>query len=202
MAYEIKLDVFEGPLDLLLYLIKKNEIDIYNIPIAVITEQYLSHIEELKALNLDLAGEYLVMASTLVHIKSRMLLPVTEEGEAEEEDPRADLVRQLLEYQAFKEVALNLDRRGLLGRDVFKRESFPEREQDDDDQPLVELDIFELIEAFQRVLSTIKKEDLMEIDGERISLGNMINEIMELLQSRKGRQLSGNAGREASAASG
>ena len=85
--YAIKLDIFEGPLDLLLYLIKKNEIDIYNIPVALVTEQYLQYLKMIKALNLDLAGEYLVMASTLIHIKSRMLLPVPEEPEAEEEDP-------------------------------------------------------------------------------------------------------------------
>ena len=186
MTYEIKLDVFEGPLDLLLYLIKKNEIDIYNIPIAAITEEYLKHLEVMKSLNLDLAGEYLVMASSLVHIKSKMLLPVPEDAvEGEEEDPRAELVRQLLEYKAFKEVALNLGNRSLLGRDVFKREGFPERELDVEDQQLVELNIFELIEAFQRVLSTMKKEDIMEIEGERISLTDTINEILEKLGSEK-----------------
>jgi len=186
MTYEIKLDVFEGPLDLLLYLIKKNEIDIYNIPIAAITEEYLKHLEVMKSLNLDLAGEYLVMASSLVHIKSKMLLPVPEDAvEGEEEDPRAELVRQLLEYKAFKEVALNLGNRSLLGRDVFKREGFPERELDTEDQQLVELNIFELIEAFQRVLSTMKKEDIMEIEGERISLTDTINEILEKLGSEK-----------------
>jgi segregation and condensation protein A len=184
MAYEIKLDVFEGPLDLLLYLIKKNEIDIYNIPIAAITEEYLKHLEAMKSLNLDLAGEYLVMASTLVHIKSRMLLPVSEEdAELDEADPRAELVRQLLEYKAFKEAALSLGGRSVLGRDVFRREAFPEREQDRDEQPLVELSIFDLIEAFQKVLSTMKKEDIMEIEGERFSLTDTINEIIERLQS-------------------
>lgn len=186
MTYEIKLDVFEGPLDLLLFLIKKNEIDIYNIPIAAITEEYLKHLEVMKSFNLDLAGEYLVMASSLVHIKSKMLLPVPEDAvEGEEEDPRAELVRQLLEYKAFKEAALNLGNRSLLGRDVFKREGFPERELDTEDQQLVELNIFELIEAFQRVLSTMKKEDIMEIEGERISLTDTINEILEKLGSEK-----------------
>src|SRR5512137_2529279 len=106
MSYEIKLDIFEGPLDLLLYLIKKNEIDIYNIPIALITEQYLQYLEAMRSLNLDLAGEYLVLASTLIHIKSRLLLPVEADENSEDEtegDPREELVRQLLEYQAFKE---------------------------------------------------------------------------------------------------
>ncbi len=186
MAYEIKLEVFEGPLDLLLFLIKKNEIDIYNIPIASITEEYLKHLEAMKSLNLDLAGEYLVMASTLVHIKSRMLLPVSDEdAEMDEEDPRAELVRQLLEYKAFKEAALNLGSRSVLGRDVFKREAFPERESVRDDQEVLELSIFDLIAAFQKVLSTMKKEDIMEIEGERFSLTDTISEILERLQSAK-----------------
>jgi len=186
MAYEIKLEVFEGPLDLLLFLIRKNEIDIYNIPIAAITEEYLKHLEAMKSLNLDLAGEYLVMASTLVHIKSRMLLPASDEDAGtEEEDPRAELVRQLLEYKAFKEAALDLGKRNILGRDVFRREAFPERELDRDDQQVVELSIFELIEAFQKVLSTMKKEDIMEIEAERFSLTDTINEVLEKLQSAK-----------------
>ncbi|MEN6465688.1 MAG: segregation/condensation protein A, partial [Syntrophaceae bacterium] len=186
MAYEIKLEVFEGPLDLLLFLIKKNEIDIYNIPIASITEEYLKHLEAMKSLNLDLAGEYLVMASTLVHIKSRMLLPVSDEdAEMDEEDPRAELVRQLLEYKAFKEAALNLGSRSVLGRDVFKREAFPERESVRDDQEVLELSIFDLIAAFQKVLSTMKKEDIMEIEAERFSLTDTINEVLEKLQSAK-----------------
>src|SRR5512133_3029338 len=115
MSYEIKLDIFEGPLDLLLYLIRKNEIDIYNIPIALITEQYLEYLDIMRSLNLDLAGEYLVLASTLIHIKSRLLLPVVEsDGEGEEgQAPRAELVQPLLEYRAFKEAALSLDDRPL-----------------------------------------------------------------------------------------
>ena len=123
MSYEIKLDIFEGPLDLLLYLIRKNEIDIYNIPIALITEQYLEYLDMMRSLNLDLAGEYLVLAATLIHIKSRLLLPPVEgEEEGEEgEDPRTELVQQLLEYQTFKEAALSLEDRPLLDRDVFTR---------------------------------------------------------------------------------
>lgn len=187
MGYEIKLDIFEGPLDLLLYLIRKNEIDIYNIPMAVITDQYLQHLEVLKSLNLDLAGEYLVMASTLVHIKSRMLLPAeADPGETEEEDPRADLVKQLLEYQAFKEAALNLDRRLLLGRDVFKREARLEIESSGgDEEELLELSVFELVEAFQRMAADLPREEIMEIETEKMSLSDTINEIMEKLAEAK-----------------
>jgi len=110
MTYKVKLEVFEGPLDLLLYLIKKEEIDIYDIPIAKITDQYLEYLELMKLLDLNIAGEFLVMAATLIHIKSRMLLPPDQlEGEEkEEEDPRAELVRRLLEYKKFKEAATEL----------------------------------------------------------------------------------------------
>ncbi len=187
MAYEIKLDIFEGPLDLLLYLIRKNEIDIYNIPVALITEQYLEHLEKLRSLNLDLAGEYLVLAATLIHIKSKMLLPVPEEEAGEEEpDPRAELVQQLLEYQAFKEAALALQGRPLLERDVFKKgapESRPHGEGEE--EALVEVSLFELVEAFQHVISALDKEELLEIDMEKISLADRINEIMERLAQEK-----------------
>src|SRR5512136_2670112 len=121
-GYTFRLEGFEGPLDLLLHLIQKNELDIFNIPISLITEQYLEYLQLMKALNLDVAGEYLLMASTLLHIKSKMLLPKSSEEEAEEEgDPRAELVRRLLEYQKYKQAALDLERRPLLDRDVFIR---------------------------------------------------------------------------------
>jgi segregation and condensation protein A len=187
MSYEVKLDIFEGPLDLLLYLIRKNELDIYNIPMALVTEQYLEHLEMMKALNLDLAGEYLVLAATLIHIKSRMLLPV-EEGTAEteeERDPRAELVRQLLEYQAFKEAALSLDRRVMLGRDVFKRVLPADEIPDEPEEAMMEVSLFELIEAFKQVVERMDKEDLLEIDTERISLSDRINEILEDLSREK-----------------
>lgn len=183
MDYEIKLDIFQGPLDLLLYLIRKNEIDIYNIPIAIITEQYLEYINVMKTLNLDVAGEYLVMASTLLHIKSKMLLPVHEDEE-DEEDPRQELARQLIEYQAFKNAALNLESMNLLGRDVFKR-GYPLEDELEEERALEEMSIFELVKAFQLIISSIKSEDLMEIDVERISLSDKINEIMERLSEEK-----------------
>jgi len=186
--YAIKLDIFEGPLDLLLYLIKKNEIDIYNIPVALITQQYLEYLNIIKSLNLDMAGEYLVMASTLIHIKSRLLLPVPEEPSAEEleEDPRAELVRQLLEYQAFKEAAQELSHRPILERDVFKN-TVPEEKKkasaDEDD--LVEVSIFELIEALHQVISRLDKKELLEIDLEKLSLTDIINDVMERLTREK-----------------
>ena len=183
MVYEIKLDIFEGPLDLLLYLIKKNEIDIYNIPIAIITEQYLEYIDVMKSLNLDVAGEYLVMAATLIHIKSKMLLPVHDDTE-DEEDPREALARQLLEYQAFKEAALTLDTRNILGRDVFKRE-YDHEDEVDNERVLEEMSLFELVEAFRTIIASIKSDELIEIDIERMSLSDKINEIMERLTIEK-----------------
>ena len=188
LNYAIKLDIFEGPLDLLLYLIKKNEIDIYNIPVALITEQYLQYLKMIKALNLDLAGEYLVMAATLIHIKSRMLLPPPEEPEEEEEDPRAELVRQLLEHKTFKEIAASLGSRPLLERDVLTRAVFPPDEMektDGEEEELIEASVFELIEAFHRIVSQLDKKELMEIDLEKLSLTDIINEIMEKLTVTK-----------------
>lgn len=185
MRYEVKLDIFEGPLDLLLYLIKKNEIDIYDIPIAFITEQYLKHLEIMRSLNLDLAGEYLVLTATLLYIKSKMLLPVQDDEEEDESDPREELVKQLLEYQAFKEASLNLDKRFLLGRDVFKRVYSASEDIDIEKRPFIEVGVFELVEVFRTIVSSMVDETLIEIDVERISLSDRINEIMERLVREK-----------------
>lgn len=190
MSYEIKLDVFEGPLDLLLYLIRKNEIDIYNIPVALITSQYLGYIDAMRSLNLDLAGEYLVMAATLAHIKSRMLLPAVDDGGDDEEageDPRAELVKQLLEYQMYREAAGLLAVRPLLERDVFKLGAFPEVVPDSagmEDGP-IEADLFELVEAFRRIVAGLEAVEGLEFSVEKLSLAERINEIMEIL-SREG----------------
>src|SRR5450631_104896 len=121
--YSVHLDAFDGPLDLLLHLIKKNEVDVCDIPIAVITRQYLDYIKLMKELNLEVAGDFLVMAATLLQIKSRMLLPVDEPEESDEEegDPRAELIRRLMEYQQYKEAGMVIGARALLGREVFVR---------------------------------------------------------------------------------
>ena len=188
--YAIKLDIFEGPLDLLLYLIKKNEIDIYNIPIALVTEQYLHYLNIIKSLNLDLAGEYLVMAATLIHIKSRMLLPVPEEpsDEQSEDDPRLELIKQLLEYQTFKEAAADLGKRPLLERDVFVWSAplpVEIEKSDTEEEELIEVSIFELIEAFHNLVSRIDKNELLEIDLEKMSITDIINDVMERLTREK-----------------
>ncbi len=186
MSYSVKLQAFEGPLDLLLHLIKKAEIDIYDIPIADITRQYLDYIEIMKTLNLDVAGEFLVMAATLLHIKSRMLLPVSEEAEQEEEDPRADLVKQLLEYQNIKEAAFSLDKRDMLERDVFVRKAFPEESDAEEQLQGVDLEgvtLFDLIEAFKKVIAELPEEEAHEVFAERVSMSDKISFILDTLST-------------------
>lgn len=184
--YKVKLEIFEGPLDLLLYLIKKNEVDIYNIPIAVITEQYLEYIEMMKTLNLDMAGEFLLMAATLVHIKSRMLLPPSEETEEEEgEDPRGELVRRLLEYQRYKDAASVLEDRIVLGRDVFARGPLP-LEGMEEEVGLLDVSIFTLMEALKDVLERAPKEVVVDVTVEKTTITDKINLIMEFLEEKGG----------------
>lgn len=188
-SYSVKLDIFEGPLDLLLHLIRKNELDIYDIPIALITRQYLDYLKFLKELNLDLVGDFLVMASTLLQIKSRMLLPVeeSEEGEEEQEDPRAELVRRLIEYQRYRDAALELGARELLGREVFVRPVVDAglAGLGSDEGPL-ELDLFELTEAFRRLLARLPEARAHEVAAqETLSIVDAINEILTLLQERQ-----------------
>lgn len=183
---KIKLEIFEGPLDLLLHLIKKNEVDIYDIPITAITEQYLEYIEMMKELNLDVAGEFLLMAATLIHIKSKMLLPVSEEitEEEEGEDPRLELVRKLLEYQRYKEASLELDTRQILGRDVFTKSHFL-MDGIEDDGGLVEVSIFELLEALKSVIEKAPKTVGFDVSVEKVTIADRINFIMELLGKEK-----------------
>lgn len=183
--YTVRLEMFEGPLDLLLHLIHKNELDITNIPIALITEQYLEYLKLMKVLNLDMAGEYLLMASTLLYIKSKMLLPASsEEGEEEGEDPRAELVRRLLEYQKYKEAATELEKRPMLDRDVFLR-STPMEVEDAGEEERVEVNLFELIEAFRKILERVKTEEFHEVILDRLSVEEKAQEIFSLLQREK-----------------
>ena len=180
MGYTFRLEGFEGPLDLLLHLIQKNELDIFNIPIALITEQYLEYLQLMKVLNLDIAGEYLLMASTLLHIKSRMLLPRSSEGEEEEKDPRAELVRRLLEYQKYKQAAGELEKRPLLDRDVFIRLTPTESREDEEER--IEVSLLDLLEAFREVLKRVKPEAIHEVILEQLSVEDKIEEILSLLE--------------------
>ena len=186
----MKLAVYDGPLDLLLDLIRKNEMDIYNIPIAEITRQYLDYLAQIKQLDLEIAGEFIVMAATLIYIKSRMLLPVdgTEEDE-EGGDPRAELVRKLLEYQAFKEAAKELgfleDERGK----IFTRQ-ITDYYLTDLDAESIEIDTFsanlyDLLSAFQAVVTRSGRADLHEVYEEIISIEEKMMEIQGLLSEKK-----------------
>ncbi|MGA2192962.1 MAG: segregation/condensation protein A [Nitrospirota bacterium] len=185
--YSIKLPLFEGPLDLLLHLIKKNEVDIYDIPIALVAEQYLEYIELMKEMNLDVAGEFLVMAATLTQIKSRMLLPPKEgeAGEDEGQDPRAMLVEKLLEYKRFKEAAEELGQRESLWRDVFVRQGKGAWEDggEPDGETLFNFGLLDLMDALKRVMKNVPADRFHEITGESISITDKINHILERLES-------------------
>ena len=152
MDYEVKLEIFEGPLDLLLHLINKNEVDIFDIPIATIADQYLGYLELMKTFNINVAGDFLVMASTLIHIKSKMLLPGSHE-EDEEEDPRAEIMQPLLEYMQFKEMAEAFSEREILDRDVFARTVIPYFQDGvTGEEPELDVSLFQLIDAFKRIV--------------------------------------------------
>jgi segregation and condensation protein A len=188
----VQLDVFEGPLDLLLHLIQKHELDIFDIPISFITERYLSYVKLMQALNLDLAAEYLLMAATLTHIKSRMLLPspppdesLNVDPDAEQgEDPRVELVRRLLEYQKFRAAGEELAARGVAGRDVFPR-GMEVTAESTGEAPLATFPAIAMIEAFQKLLARRKLSIAHEVTPERISIADRINALVERLRERR-----------------
>jgi segregation and condensation protein A len=186
-SYDIQLENFEGPLDLLLHLIKKNEMDINDIPMAAITSQYLTILDAMKTLNLDVAGEFLLMAATLLHIKSKLLLPkiVEEELEEEEEDPRAELVRRLLEYQKYKDVSQTLDSQPQLGRDIFARIAPEPEVLEEAEAGFVAVGLFDLVEALQEVLKESPDQHVHEIDMEQLSVTDRINAILSSLQGKE-----------------
>ncbi|MBI3581669.1 MAG: segregation/condensation protein A [Nitrospinae bacterium] len=182
--YKIKLDVFEGPLDLLLHLIKEEEVSIYDIPISKITQQYFEYLEMMKQLNMEIAGEFLVMAATLVFIKSRMLLPAPPATGDEEsgEDPREELVRRLLEYKKFKDSAAALRERESAQSDSFAR-NFPSEWDEDDADYLKEVSVFQLLALFRKVVAESGKPDLYEVTLEDVSVTEKMNELMELMET-------------------
>ena len=185
--YKVKLEIFEGPLDLLLYLIKRDEIDIYDISIERITRQYLEYLQAFKELNIDVAGEFVVMAANLIYLKSRSLLPVDQqppEEDAEENDPRWDLIRQLIEYKKFKEAAAQLHVRELEQERIFTRDGGSSAVIADAPLRLREVGIFELIHAFQNVIKRVEaREDLREIFGERFSVSEKIDMILQRVEN-------------------
>ena len=181
--YNIKIPVFEGPLDLLLHLIRENKIDIYDIPIALITHQYLKYLEIMKELNLDIAGEFLAMAATLIYIKSRMLLPPDEEAPPEEqEDPRQELVEKLIEYQKFKEAAVQLKEKEEHWTKVFQRE--PVLEEDEGEIYLSDVSLFDLISALKKILETAQPE-VGTITKETLTVKDKMSAIIEILEGQE-----------------
>ena len=197
-GYQVALDVFEGPLDLLLHLVKKHELSILDIPIAFVTEKYLEYLDAMAALDIDVAGEYLLMAATLCHIKSRELLPTPEpleEDDSEvsdagelEVDPRADLIRRLLEYQKYKEAALHLGQQPVVGRNVWSRgtaveDAVGDGVDPDAIAPLAPFPVHKLIEAFDRVMQQAKLKVAHDVMIDRLSVSQKISELTDRLEA-------------------
>ena len=183
--YRVQLDeIFEGPMDLLVHLIRKNELDIYDIPIALITEQYLAYLEWMQAMNIDYAGDFLLMASTLTQLKSRMLLPV-HEGQDEEEDLMQEITRPLVEYLQMKSVADQLVERNLLGEKTFIRT--PDRGEflTGPDDEFIKIGLFELIDAFQKILEKIPDDHRVEMSADEISVKDKITQIVDILEVKQ-----------------
>jgi segregation and condensation protein A len=183
-SMNIKIPVFEGPFDLLLHLIRENKLDIYDIPIAKITSQYLEYIEIMKELNLEIAGEFIVMAATLIHIKSRMLLPPDEETAEEQEDPRQELVQRLLEYQKFKEAAQDFRTREEDWMKIFRREAVSLSEEEEGELSLFDLSLFDLLDAFKKILDKSPPE-VVSITKETLTVKDKMFVIMEILEGQE-----------------
>ena len=185
--YKLKLEVFEGPLDLLLYLIKKDEVDIYNIPIELITRQYGEYLSLMHMLDLDIAGEFLVMAATLMMIKSRMLLPEEERPtqEVEEEDPRLELIRQLLEYKKFKDAAAHLQDLERRQENIFGRGIEDPAVPPDKSLRMGEVSIFDLISALNDALKRVKPEEAGEVFAERFTVADKIEYLLKRIRAER-----------------
>jgi segregation and condensation protein A len=185
--FRIELPNFEGPLDLLLHLIRKHELDILDLPISFITDKYLEYLGLMESMNLDIASEYLVMAATLAHIKSKMLLPRPPEDQDDDEldelDPRAELIRRLLEYQKYKTVAADLGVRAIAGRDVFARGTPPPAAEGP--APLAQVSVFKLLDALKKIAERINATVSLEVDAERMSIQERIGDLVELLRERR-----------------
>jgi segregation and condensation protein A len=187
IPYHVRLEQFEGPLDLLLHLIRKNKINIYDIPIALIAQQYLDYLSLMKSLNLAVAGEFLVMAATLVQIKARMLLPVEEQALEEDEgpDPREELVRRLLEYKQYKEAAGDLDSLDRQWRVRYGRTPEPVSVPSPEDWSMDDVTLFDLVDALHGVLQRLPDRTLLEIDPENLTVKDRMNAILDVLEGKE-----------------
>jgi len=186
LPYQVRIENFEGPLDLLLHLIKKNEINIYDIPVAIIAQQYLEYLEAMKELNLNVAGEFLIMAATLLQIKSKLLLPVDETAEDEEEgpDPREELVLRLLEYKTYKEAARQLDGMEKMWREIFSREQGTAEPVETDETLLENVSLFDLIDALKGILDRNPGKQFIEIVPDNLTVRERMNVILETLEGK------------------
>ena len=189
MSYKIKLDLFEGPLDLLLYLVKKDHLNVCDIPITQVTRQYLQYMELMRLLDLNIAGEFLVMAATLIHIKSKMLLPPEpkEDGQTEEDDPRNELVRKLLEYQKFKEAAGLLRQKELQRQNIWTRQA---QVSSVDGERYFEASLFDLLSAFSNALKEIPKELFYEIIKDEFTVEEKVHDLLHMLMNTASLSLS------------
>jgi segregation and condensation protein A len=182
--YRVRItDIFEGPMDLLVHLIIKNEVDIYDIPIALITKQYLDYIQWLKSMNIELAGDFVVMAATLTQVKSKMLLPATEDDE-DQEDPMQEITRPLMEYLQLKSAADDLAGRTLLGKDTFTRGHDYEDYLISQGEDMIKIGLFELIDAFQKILKNISPDHLVDLTADSISVKDRISEIVDIFEKQ------------------
>lgn len=183
--YTVQLkDVFEGPMDLLVHLIKKHEVDIYDIPIALITHQFLEYVEWIKLMDVDYAGDFLLMASTLAQIKSRMLLPTHGNEEEEDEDPRLEITRPLLEYLQIKSAADQLAARNILGDHIFTRKGDKLASMAVREDEVIKIGLFELIDALQNILDRVSGDHEVDLSVERISVQDRIVSITDLLEEK------------------
>ena len=187
LPYQVRIENFEGPLDLLLHLIKKHEINIYDIPIALIAQQYLEYIEAMKSFNLNVAGDFLVMAATLLQIKSKMLLPVDEAAQDEDDGPdlREELVWRLLEYKAYKEAAYQLDGQEKMWREIFSRTPASPEPAVSDETPLDNVSLFDLVDALQQILNRNPGKKLIEIIPDNLTVRERMNLILEMLEGKE-----------------
>jgi len=182
--YKVQLPEFEGPMDLLLYLIKTNELNIYDIPIAFILDEYIKYVDMLKVLNLNTIGDFLVLAAQLIFIKSKMLLPRSKDDDEDVEDPRSELVQKLLEYKQFKEASKQLGGREAYFSEMYGRKN-PAGDAEKKEEIMLQVSVFDLIKAFERILSRTKEVHVREILVTRFSVNDKISWIMDLLEKNE-----------------
>ncbi len=183
MSYAVRIEAFEGPLDLLLYLIRKAEMDIYDIPIAQVTQQYLDYIDVMQLLDLEVAGDFLVMAATLMQIKARMLLP---SPAVDEEDPRLDLVRQLEEYQLFRQAASDLAEREEEYTHYYLRESGPGPvDLPESDELVIDVSLFDLLSAFHQAIERVKEEGRYSVSGPEVKVSDQVEYLRGIMSNRE-----------------